>query len=107
MDLGHNQQQHPTVHNGGAGGGSVAQAVRVSDRWQGEHDMWHLKHDTWHVSPDTWHMTPDFLKDFLGFLADPGEASGCSINSLVTEKLIQSAFSSHSFMAPPRPNGKK
>ena len=43
------------------------------------------------------------------FLTDPGEARGCSINSLVINwfinSFIQSAFSSHSFTVPPRPNG--
>ena len=40
------------------------------------------------------------------FLADPGEARGCSTYSLVIHSLInyfsQSAFSSHSFTVPPR-----
>jgi hypothetical protein len=39
------------------------------------------------------------------FLANPGEARGCSINSLVIHSLSQSSFSSHSFTAPPRANG--
>ena len=42
------------------------------------------------------------------FLADPGEAMGSSTNTTVTDSLINS-FSdplvSHSFAAPPRPNG--
>ena len=41
-------------------------------------------------------------------LADPGEAGGCSINSLNNNSLInsftESALSTNSFMAQPRPN---
>ena len=47
-----------------AGGGSVAVAVGVSDRWQVSGDWWqmtgdtrHIKHNKWHLTCDTWHMT--------------------------------------------------
>ena len=39
------------------------------------------------------------------FLADPGEARGCSTNTSVTRSLINSSFSSHNFTALPCPNG--
>ena len=44
----------------------------------------------------------DFLKMFL---ANSGKARGCFTNKQPCDSLIQSAFSSHSFTAPPRPNG--
>ena len=34
------------------GGGSVAVAVGVSDRWQVTLDTWQVTHDTWHVTHD-------------------------------------------------------
>ena len=57
----------PTVHNGGviAGGGSVAVAIGVSERWQVTRDMWHVTPDTWHVTPDTRHV---HFCPFLSFL---------------------------------------
>ena len=45
----------------------------------------------------------------INLLADPGKARGCSRNTFIIHSLINSvtvwAFSSHSFTAPPRPNG--
>ena len=47
----------------------------------------------------------------LTYLADPGKAWGCSINSLITDSFIKSvsksAFSCHSFTVLPRPNGQR
>ena len=41
-----------------AGGGSMAMALGVSDRWQ-------VTCDNWHATWDTWHVTHDFLKIYL------------------------------------------
>ena len=43
----------------------------------------------------------------LDLIADPSEAGGCSTNSLVINSIIHSAFSSHSFTAPPRSSSYK
>ena len=40
-----------------AGGGFVAVAVGVSDRWQVTGDRWRATHETWHITCDMWHMT--------------------------------------------------
>ena len=70
--------------------------------------------ELWFISlPDKtlypWFHTVSYLdihKPVL--LADPGEARGCSTNSLIIhwfiDSLSQSAFSSHSFTVPPCPN---
>ena len=47
---------------------------------------------------------PEALTSLLGVIADPGKARGCFTNSLVINSVTQSAFPSHSFTAPPRPN---
>ena len=48
---------------------------------------------------------PPLVTIQIQYLADPGEARGCSKNSLVINSVSESAFSSHSFTAPPRLNG--
>ena len=52
--------QPPTVHSEGISrGGSVTEAVCVSDMWQVTCNMWQVTRDRWHVTPDAWHVTPD------------------------------------------------
>ena len=64
MDIGHNQQQHTTVHSGEVRRGRVRGCgccVGVSDLWQVKRDTWYLKCDTWKVTPETWHKTPNLF----------------------------------------------
>ena len=58
------------------GGGSVAVAVSVSDRWKVKGErwhtkqyMWHVTHYTWDVTRDTCHMTFFFLPPVRLFLS--------------------------------------
>ena len=66
---------------------------------------------TWIVAPIPKGTETDFFCGGGPFLADPDKARGCSTNTLVINSVSESvskwAFSSHSFTAPPRPNGER
>ena len=58
------------------------------------------------VSPLTWSRTWQLDSCSSNYLADPGEARGCSTNTSVIHSLIHSVIVCENiFIAPPRPNG--
>ena len=48
-----------------AGGGYVAVAVGVSNRWQVTGDRWQETRNTWHLTHYMWHLTPATWHHFL------------------------------------------